>query len=227
MEDKGGGRKAEGGRPQAEPPASGPSPAPLPPSAGYPLGGPPPSALDPTIQERLVAYLDGELDAAESRRVEELLANDPRVRAALQGLDRTWEALGRIGYAPGPRWLHADDAGDGCRGGGQGRRGRAAERPRRRRRGRLLAVAGLAAAGLAGFLTVLALLPDANRQLLRDLPLLENLDQYREIDTEAPGGGMKFLKLLEKLFPGRGRWRRRGGGIAGRPPRADQGHDSR
>ena len=52
--------------------------------------------LDPAIQEQLVAYLDGELDADASRRVEEWLANDPRVRAALQRLDRTWELLDEL-----------------------------------------------------------------------------------------------------------------------------------
>ena len=72
-----------------------------------------------------------------------------------------------------------------------------AEVPRRRRRRWLLTAAGLAAAGLAGFLAVMAMLPDPNRQLLEDLPVLENLDQYREVDT------LDFLRRLadEKLFP--------------------------
>ena len=70
------------------------------------------------------------------------------------------------------------------------------EAPRRRRRRLLLAAAGLAAAGLAGFLGVMVLLPNPNRQLLQDLPMLENLDEYREIDN------LDFLQLLarERLF---------------------------
>ena len=46
----------------------------------------------------------------------------------------------------------------------------------------------------------MAMLPDPNRQLLQDLPVLENLDQYREIDS------LDFLRLAahEKLFPENG-----------------------
>jgi len=38
------------------------------------------------------------------------------------------------------------------------------------------------AAGAAGFLAVLLFWPNPNQQLLRDLPVLERLDQYRQID---------------------------------------------
>jgi hypothetical protein len=156
--------------------------------------------LDPTIQERLVAYLDGELDAAESRRVEELLANDPRVRAALQRLDRTWELLDELDTPPVREGLTRTTLEMVAVAAAQDAEAAEAEAPRRRRRGRLLAAGLLAAVGLAGFLAVLTLLPDANRQLLHDLPLLENLDQYREIDD------LDFLRLLAraKLFPDEG-----------------------
>ena len=46
-----------------------------------------------TLRQRLVAYLDGELSAEESRAVEAELASDELVRRELQQLDRVWNAL--------------------------------------------------------------------------------------------------------------------------------------
>lgn len=145
------------------------------------------------LREELVAYLDGELDAQQSRRIEYRLANEPEVRLVLQELDRTWHLLDELD-AP---TLDEDftrttlemvamaAVGDASRTG--------AKAPRRRW---LAAVAGLAAAALAGFALVGRLAPDPNAQLLQDLPLIENLDQYRQIDN------LEFLRMLnrEKLF---------------------------
>ncbi len=63
----------------------------------------------------------------------------------------------------------------------------------------------------AGFFAVVLLMPDPNRQLLEDLPVLENLDEYRQIDD------IEFLRMLRDagLFreagrdAGPGRCRRR------------------
>ena len=51
-----------------------------------------------------------------------------------------------------------------------------------------------------GFFAVVRLVPDPNRQLLEDLPVLENLDEYRQVDD------IEFLRLLRaaRLFVGRG-----------------------
>ena len=49
-----------------------------------------------TLQQQLVAYLDGELDPQQSRRIEEMLANDPEVQKSLQQLDRTWGLLDEL-----------------------------------------------------------------------------------------------------------------------------------
>ncbi|MGA2034389.1 MAG: hypothetical protein ABSG68_19260 [Thermoguttaceae bacterium] len=148
------------------------------------------------LREELVAYLDGELDAEASRRIEQRLADEPEIRLLVQGLDRTWQLLDKLD-APPPdvSFTHstlamvavaAEAEQPGALGG---------PNPRRLRRGLLLG-GGLLAAALAGFLLVTAAAPDPNRQLLQDLPLLENLDQYRQVDS------LKFLRMLgdENLF---------------------------
>lgn len=157
-------------------------------------------AADPhTLEEQLVAYLDGELDDASSRRIEELLASHPNVRGALEKLQGTWDLLDSLERA------HIDEvftrstlemvavaATDDVE-------REQAEAPRRRRRRWLIGGAGLLAAAAAGFLGVFLFRPDPNRQLLDDLPVLERLDEYRQIDR------VEFLELLlenrEDLFP--------------------------
>jgi hypothetical protein len=147
---------------------------------------------DAGLREDLVAYLDGELEAAESRRIEARLANEPGVRRMLQELDGTWSLLDELNTSPPDEHftqttlemvaLAADE--DVARG--------RAEAPRRRRR-RWLAAAGiLLAAAAAGFAGVALLAPDPNAQLLRDRAVLENLDQYRQID------GVEFLRMLSR-----------------------------
>ena len=43
--------------------------------------------------DSLVAYLDGELDDAETARIEQRLASEPALRTRLQDLQRTWDLL--------------------------------------------------------------------------------------------------------------------------------------
>ena len=149
------------------------------------------------LDEQLVAYLDGELDAESSRRIEELLATDPEARRRLQIMERTWELLDDLDEAPvGGKFTQTtlemvavaarNDVDESL-----------AQAPRRRRR-RLWTIGGsLLGALLAGFLAVAVHASIANRQLLGDLPVLENFDAYRQVDS------IDFLRLLdqEKLFP--------------------------
>jgi len=143
-----------------------------------------------TLEEQLVAYLDGELDDQSTRRIEQLLASDPSVRETLDKFEGTWELLDNLGRA------HVDEvftqstlemvavaAADDVQ-------KQQAEVPRRRRRRWLIGSAGVLLAGVAGFLAVVLFWPDPNEQLLRDLPVLERLDEYRQIDD------VEFLELL-------------------------------
>lgn len=147
--------------------------------------------MEHSLEEQLVAYLDGELDAEASRRVEELLATDPRVRQTLQQLDRTWELLDELdkpqvaeSFAQTTLEMVTVAAGEDVRTG-------LAETRRRRRRRWAIAGGSLLAAGLAGFLAV-ALFTDRNEELIQDLPVLQNLDEYCQIDS------IEFLQMLNQ-----------------------------
>ena len=102
---------------------------------------------------------------------------------------------GRVGVARDERGVHTHDAGNGGVGGGRRcptGEGRGAARP--------LAQAAVdhrraGSRRRRGLRVVAALAPDPNAQLLRDLPLLENLDQYKAV------GSIEFLRALEANNP--------------------------
>ncbi len=150
-----------------------------------------------SLNEQLVAYLDGELDAESARRIEAQLASNANVRRRLQSLERTWELLDDLDAAPvGEPFTRttlemvALAAGDDL---AQSR----IEAPRRRRRRRLQILGVLAAAAAVGFLGVWLFTPDTNRRLIDNLPVLEQFEEYRETGT------IGFLRQLrnENLFP--------------------------
>lgn len=149
---------------------------------------------DALPDEQLVAYLDGELDAENARRIEALLASNPMLRRRLQSLERTWELLDELDSAavgePFTRTtlemvavaVSREIDGDLA--------------PRQRRRRWLVVTALLLAAATVGFLMAAVLMPDPNASLLRDLPVLENFDEYRVVEN------IDFLRLLrdKRLF---------------------------
>ncbi len=149
-----------------------------------------PHKSESTLEEQLVAYLDGELDAEDARRIEERLAFEPGVRETLQRLERTWECLDVLDAPPvddrftrSTLEMVAVDAEKQLQ-------QLADEAPRRRRRRRLAILGGLVAAAALGFGGVMALAPNPNQQLIEDLPVLENLDEYRQADN------LQFLMQL-------------------------------
>jgi hypothetical protein len=156
---------------------------------------------NPALQEEdLVAYLDGELDEGTNRRVEALLSSDPNVRQRLRRLQQSWEALGELESVEVERdFTHSTLDLVALAAEKEAQQEQAAA-PRRRLRRRVLAAAGLLVASLAGFAAVAGLRPDPNAQLLRDLPLLEELDQYRQIDNMRGDveQDVAFLRMLHE-----------------------------
>lgn len=148
--------------------------------------------------DELVAYLDGELDAEGGRRVEALLATDPKLRRRLQSLERTWDLLDELDTAAvGEPFTHSTLEMVAVAAGEEIERGRS-EAPRRRLKRLAACLAIVVAAAAAGFASVALLAPDADRQLLEDLPLLARFDEYRYAESVG------FLRLLraEGLFSG-------------------------
>lgn len=154
------------------------------------------------VVERLTAYLDGELDAAETRAVEAQLAADPSWARELQRLQRAWDLLDRLprhdasaDFTQSTVEMAALDAAAEIV---------AVERPRPKRRwaDRGLALGGLLAAAVAGYLLVDALRPRRDDELLRSLPLLRHFEVYARIE---PGETAEFARLLRDrgtvLFP--------------------------
>jgi len=70
-----------------------------------------------------------------------------------------------------------------------------AEIPRRRRRRRIIGAVCVAAAAAVGFLAVAVLWPNPNQQLLRDMPVLEDLDELRHVFSPKEEN-VEFLRLL-------------------------------
>jgi anti-sigma factor RsiW len=151
-----------------------------------------PSTPGSELTEQLSAYLDGELDADDRQKVEELLARDPQARSELQRLERAWELLDglpRIELEPSFTQTTvemiavrvADDVGD-------------AQGPPPRRRGSFWLVMGSLCLGaaVAGFVAVKLAAPDPNAALLGDLPVIENVEHYLQ------GGDVEFLRKLKQ-----------------------------
>jgi hypothetical protein len=149
------------------------------------------------LEEQLVAYLDGEMDSESCRRIEELLAVDPEVRRKLHWLEQTWEMLDELDATPVDENFTRTTLEMVAIAAQEDARKVLEEAPRRRRRFWMLAGCGLFVAGLAGFMTVSLIAASQNKKLIRDLPILENLEEYRQIKD------IKFLKMLkdEDLFP--------------------------
>lgn len=150
----------------------------------------PEPADQPLLKEQLVAYLDGELDSTDEVEIERRLAAEPAVQQELQRLQQTWDLLDQLPRAEVDSSLmrstvemiateaEADASRDFGRDAVRGQRWRQA--------GSLLVAAA------AGFLMLRLLWPEPNEQLLQDLPIVENLEAYRQTPD------LEFLKQLSE-----------------------------
>jgi hypothetical protein len=146
--------------------------------------------LSANLKEQLVAYLDGELDDDGMREVEALLSTDPRAREALRQLETAWDLLDSLPRAEVDESFTESTIEIVAVSLEKEMEREEAARPRRERRNWGLAAAAVLAASVLGFAAVISLSDDPNDQLLRDLPLLERLDQYRHVDD------LEFLREL-------------------------------
>jgi anti-sigma factor RsiW len=150
-----------------------------------------PEDRDHGLEEQLVSYLDGELEADETRRVEEALSGDPRVRQELRQLERSWQLLDELPRTQVDESFTRSTVEMIAVQAEQELAVVQAQLPRRQRRAWLLAAALVLMAAAAGFLTIGTFSHRADEQLLSDLPVVEHLDQYREV------GDIEFLRTLK------------------------------
>jgi anti-sigma factor RsiW len=149
-----------------------------------------------SIDQEIVAYLDGELDPAAAARVERRMAEDPRYNARLNQLEKTWDLLDSLGPAEADdNFTHSTVAMVALKAQEDVQsQGQSAQRKRRLTWLGLAAVA--LAAGVGAYLLVDHRLNADNRALVRDLPVIERVDEYHNIED------IEFLRKLhaEGLF---------------------------
>ena len=143
-------------------------------------------------EEQLVAFLDGELDEHTATRIRQALETDPELRGRLESLSGAWDMLDQLkqpqvktDFTESTMELVALAAQSDIN------QSRTFWKIERLRRYATLAAA-LFAAGLIGFFGGALFRPDPNRQLLEDLPVVQRLDEYRQIDS------IEFLHKLHK-----------------------------
>ena len=140
----------------------------------------------------LVAYLDGELDAAQTRAVEERLSSDAAYRQQLRELQQAWDLLDQLPKADvDETFTQTTLAMVAVSASGEVEQAQV-RRGRTRRwlwwTGSVAAVAAF----VAGYVAVSVVVSRENRRLLRDLPVIERLDEYRYADS------VEFLRQLER-----------------------------
>ncbi len=146
--------------------------------------------LDPSTIEELTAYLDGELEPAEIQRVEQRLDQDPEYLAEMQSLQQTWELFDRLptteassAFTRTTMELVVDDA--------------VKQINRSRKKWWIFPVRLAVLIGLPLLLFAISYglthynLDRPNRELISNLPLIENYDQYIKVDCN-----LEFLTQL-------------------------------
>jgi hypothetical protein len=150
-----------------------------------------------TLDEDLVAYLDGQLDPESARQVENRLASEDRVRRRLQELAQSWDMLDQLPHAVADDTFTRSTVQMVALAAENEVAEQQAVEPRRRRRRWFLAGALALVAACCGFFATAKLWSDPNEKLVRDLSTIENVEAYTQV------GDIDFLRRLsdEGIFP--------------------------
>lgn len=140
-------------------------------------------SADDSVYEQLVAYLDGELDAESSLEVERRLAADEDFRRELQQLQRAWDMLDELPRAEVSESFTQTTVEMVVLSAEQELTAAKSVARRRRRVWSWVGFGSLVAAILVDFAAVQFLLTRPNEQLVRDLPVIENVELYRVADN--------------------------------------------
>jgi len=144
------------------------------------------------VQEELVSYLDGELDAVAVADVERRLAEDEEYRCRLQSLQQAWDMLDYLPKSEmGEAFSRTTVEMVAVTAAGEVEEEQVTLSTRRI--GTWLAVGGGATVTtLLGFFLVFWYVSQPNRQLVEDLPVIEYVDAYRNAES------LEFLQTLDQ-----------------------------
>jgi anti-sigma factor RsiW len=151
---------------------------------------------DEKVREELVAYLDGELPPEENLRIERRLAEDGLYRQTLQELERAWDLLDALPRTQPDENFTRTTVEMVVTSAAEDVENLKSQSLRRRRLAMMTAAAAIVVAALVGFSAVYWKTTAPNRQLVRDLPVIENMEYYRHAED------LEFLRRLnqEALF---------------------------
>jgi anti-sigma factor RsiW len=149
--------------------------------------------LNADQREDLVAYLDGELPDDQVQQIDQIIARSEVARHEVEALARTWELLDVL-----PPAKASDDFANKTM-----TNLKVMEQPfiltdqwwyvyLTRAVASCGWIAAILVSGWLGLQITRSWIPNANEALLRDLPVIENLDQYQE------AGDIEFLKQLKQ-----------------------------
>lgn len=157
-----------------------------------------PSPSNDNLQrlEEIVAYLDGELSPEESARVEQRLASDESYRRQLQGIEQAWTALDALPQEYVDDRFSRTTMELAVKAAATEVLERTMALPVVQRRRRLSSVLAAVAVAALAFLVFRLAWQSADRALLADLPLVDNVDVYTQFDSP------EFLRSLRNEFGG-------------------------
>ena len=153
----------------------------------------PPSSDDHLQRlEEIVAYLDGELSAEESARVEQRLASDEEYRQQLQSIERAWLALDQLPQEYVDDRFSRTTMEMAVKAAATEVQERTMALPVVQRRRRFSSVLAACAAAALGFLVFRLAWQGPDRALLADLPVVDNVDVYTQFDSP------EFIRSLQQ-----------------------------
>lgn len=154
---------------------------------------PNPSLADTTpIDEEIVAYLDGELDSEAEARVVRRLAEDATYRSRLGQLQQAWDLLDNLHGAEADDEFTASTVAMVAVQAEQESHSQQLRVVRQRSLAWLALTAVVLLSAVCGYFVLNRRVTQADRNLVRDLPVIEHVDEYRYIDD------VSFLKSLER-----------------------------
>ena len=144
---------------------------------------------DEQLRDEIVAYLDGELDIDSIKRLERKLASDDAFRGELTRLERAWDCLDHLPRSSADESFTRSTVEMISVTAEQDLQHQQGSLPSHRRF-HIVMAAALLLSTLIGYGLGVALWPDPNRRLARDISMLENLDAYLQVDD------VQFLHML-------------------------------